>query len=158
MLKAGLEKEYPVICKANRLKRFTRCWGRLLALRIFGSEGLQEVSQVEGQCWKIDIRKPKIRIVLHLLMFSTSVRTRKITSETWRHIWSQMHFLQSREKSEEVKNAKERILATEEASGELVKIWANMSQGPQKARAVLSADRARKQVVWEDHYILKENE
>lgn len=84
VLKAGLEKEHPVSCKANRLKRFTRCWGRPLALKIFGSEGLQEVSHMERQCWKIDIRKPKTRIVSHPFMFSASVRTQKITSETWR--------------------------------------------------------------------------
>lgn len=33
-----------------------------------------------------------------------------------------------------------------------------MSQGPQKAKALLLADRARKQVIWEGHYIIKENE
>lgn len=33
-----------------------------------------------------------------------------------------------------------------------------MSQGLQKAKALLLADRERKQVVWEGYYILKENE
>lgn len=112
---ADLEKGHPVSCKAKRLKRFTRCWGRLLALKIFESKCLQELSQVEEQHWKTDIKKPKMKRIYNSLLHVFSLSENK-TSHSWnlgREIWSQMYLLQSKERSDKVDNQKKRTLFTE---------------------------------------------
>ena len=76
-------------------------------------------------------------------------------ADTWRHrSGAKCTFSRADKDVRKLKTQRKEPCPLKEASGESQ----NVRQGPQKERAVLLTDRARKQVLWGGRYILKDNE